>query len=82
MTMPADLPGQVAHVFPSSPQRDVLVRLASELETVKAVLKTCQLCQPPADEPQLVDVQVAEAAPEEEEVPGDLSDDERIDPLL
>ncbi len=48
MTLPTDLPGQIAHVFESSRQRDVLVTLASQVELLKAAMiesnkLTCEL---------------------------------------
>lgn len=35
MSLPADLPGQIAHVFPASAQRDVLINLARAVEELK-----------------------------------------------
>lgn len=35
MSLPADLPGQVAHVFMSSPQRDVLLNMAKAIEALQ-----------------------------------------------
>lgn len=42
MSLPADLPGQVAHVFMSSPQRDVLLNMAKEIESQRSEIAEIQ----------------------------------------
>lgn len=42
MSLPADIPGQIAHVFPADRERDVLVNWARQFEDLKQLVLSQQ----------------------------------------